>query len=248
MTTPLFERMREDFWAAVRRQEPPRDLEKPILRHLPLIISKIPRMCVVEVNAWLERRGLCFHLTSPNRPLRGCLLAYAGRGMVLLDGSDPEDEQRFSLAHEASHFLQDYLQPRQRAICRLGQDIMGVLDGLRTPTIVERVDSVLEGIPLGLYTHLLDRGPDGLPEMSNIQRSENWANRVALEMLAPEAEVKRVITSSMKLITFQETVKATTLALIQKFGLPPTVAERYGLSLCRVWLGGPSFQEWMGLK
>jgi Zn-dependent peptidase ImmA (M78 family) len=39
-------------------------------------------------------------------------MARAGHGFISLDGSDADDERRFSLAHELAHFLLDYQDPR----------------------------------------------------------------------------------------------------------------------------------------
>ncbi|HZQ09243.1 MAG TPA: ImmA/IrrE family metallo-endopeptidase [Anaerolineae bacterium] len=35
--------------------------------------------------------------------------------MIFLDGSDPANEQRITVAHEIAHFLVDYQMPRARA-------------------------------------------------------------------------------------------------------------------------------------
>jgi hypothetical protein len=248
MTAQRFERMIEGFLLAVRQQSPPRNLENPILFNFPLAVCKIPCMCVAEVNAWLRRRWISFQLSSPERPLRGCVLASAGRGVILINGGDPEDEQRVTLAHEASHFIVDYLSPRHRAIICIGQGIVEVLDGLRPPTSTERTDAVLNGVPIGLFTHLLDRGSDGLPEFSRTLASESRADRLALDLLAPVVEVRRQIARVAPSSRFQDRVDVTIGILKKNFGLPDAVANLYGRSLCRSWFGGPSFREWLGIE
>ncbi|MFN8557423.1 MAG: ImmA/IrrE family metallo-endopeptidase [Dehalococcoidia bacterium] len=40
--------------------------------------------------------------------------------MIIVDSSDAPDEVRFTVAHEAAHFLLDYEQPRARAVAALG--------------------------------------------------------------------------------------------------------------------------------
>src|SRR5262249_56635767 len=121
----------------------PRDLRPPLLRALPLDVLSLPRLSVAGVRAWLERNGAACPCAGADRPLRGCLVAHAGHGLIFLDADDPEDERRFSLAHELGHFLRDYWQPRRLACERLGPRAAEVLDGLRPPTPAARLDGAL---------------------------------------------------------------------------------------------------------
>ncbi len=238
----------ERFWIAVGTPEPfPRRLEPSVLWTLPLAIVKLPRLWVHDAKTWLERRDIPLHLGSQDRPLHGCTIAYAGKGFVLLDGTDPDDESRFSLAHEVAHFLVDYLWPRQRAISRLGSGIVEVLDGLRPPTVEERFHALVRHIPLGVHAHLMTRRPDGVLGCSRIIEAENRADRLALELLAPSAEVRRHLAHFEKLLSFREGVQRTMHILLSDFGLPQTVAEAYGRALYAHWYGGPSIRERLGL-
>jgi hypothetical protein len=117
----------EEFWAEVGELEAfPRLLESAVLWALPLGIFKLPRLWVSDAQSWLAQRGIRFCLETGDRPLHGCLLAYRGRGCVLLNGADSLAESRFSLSHEVAHFLLDYHRPRQRAVKRLGPSILEV--------------------------------------------------------------------------------------------------------------------------
>ena len=118
----------ERFWLLAGKPEPfPRSLETSVLRALPLVIVKLPRLDVERINDYLQDRGLNLQCLAASRRLRGCLLARSGSGIVFLDGTDPADELRFTLAHEVAHFLLDHLQPRQRAVKALGPAIQDVL-------------------------------------------------------------------------------------------------------------------------
>ena len=236
----------DSFWQAAGEHEPfPRHLERPVLWALPLAIVKLPRLWLCDVKAWLAQRDIPFHLDGQNRQLHGCTIAYAGRGFILLDGSDPDDEYRFSLAHEISHFLVDYLLPRQHAIRRLGTGIAAVLDGLRPATVDERVAAILRSMPIGVHAHLMDRRPDGSLGCSRIVEAENRADRLALELLAPATEVRWRIEEDATTLGFQEGVKRTIGLLMHDFGLPQTVADAYGRALYTHWYGGLSIRDWL---
>jgi hypothetical protein len=238
-------RLAEEFWADAGGPAPfPRDLERAVVIVLPLAVARLPRLWVADAADWLARRAIPCPLQAAERPMHGCLVAHGGRGIVLLDGADPDDERRFTLAHEAAHFLLDYLRPRERAVARLGAGIADVVDGHRPPTTAERVDAVLAETPIGAYTHLMERRPDGTLGCGRIAGAEGRADRLALEILAPAAEVRRRLPRTG---SYAGTLAALTGLLIHTFGLPRAVAGGYARFLARTWYGGPSFRELLGL-
>src|SRR5687768_14020422 len=94
----------------------PRNIECAIARSVALIVIKLPRLTLRDVEDWLRKRSISFSFNCRSRAVRGCLVAFGGRGIIFIDESDPEDEQRFTIAHELAHFLVDYLMPRLKAI------------------------------------------------------------------------------------------------------------------------------------
>jgi hypothetical protein len=209
-------------------------------------IIKLPRLGLSEVRSWLLRKGVRLRAGGSDRPLRACLLAKAGRGLVILDGSDPEDERRVSLAHEVSHFLADYRQPRQKAIEVLGEAGREVLDGLRLPTLEERLTGALRGVELGVYTHLMERTAAGDVNRREVLEAEDRADRIALELLAPRQTVlERLETRGIR---WRENtaLRAATGILVGDFGLPPVIAEQYGRSLVLSRRSMRGFREWLG--
>src|SRR5947209_1151881 len=103
------------FWAAAGDPEPyPRSLARLIPRALPASVRPLPHLRVVAVHEWLARRFGTGIAGVADRPLRACLVARNGHGFIFVDETDPDDEQRFSVAHELAHFLREYWQPRER--------------------------------------------------------------------------------------------------------------------------------------
>src|SRR5207244_1995423 len=99
------------FWSEAGEEAPfPRNLCRPIARALPVAVVSLPRLRLGGVRAWLRDNGLADPCRETDRPLRACLAAQAGHGLIFVDGSDRHDEQRFSLAHELGHFLRHYRQ------------------------------------------------------------------------------------------------------------------------------------------
>jgi hypothetical protein len=239
-------RAAERFWSrAGGRPTPPADMERAVLWALPLDVQPITGLTVAHIAAWLSARGLPHPSLGPARRLRGCLLARRGQGVVFVAADDPPAEQRFTLAHEAAHFLLDYQEPRERALARLGEAIRPVLDGERPPTHQERLHALLADVPLGLHTHLMERGPDGAPCLEAAS-AECDADRLALELLAPEREALALVRATQG-EPYTARAARTADALAVRFGLPAAVAEAYARRLLRRLTDGPSVAEWLGL-
>src|SRR5947209_7799628 len=116
MITPFWvQELASAFWAEAGDEAFPRSLRAPMARALPLSIVSLPDLRVRHIDGWLRRQSVLCALEAHDRALRACLVAFRGHGLIFLDGGDPLDEQRFSLAHELAHFLRDYQQPRARA-------------------------------------------------------------------------------------------------------------------------------------
>jgi hypothetical protein len=167
--------------------------------------------------------------------------------LIFLDGSDHDDERRFSLAHEVAHFLCDYLEPREKALRAIGEAGRDVLDGRRPATPEERLTGILRGVKVGTYTHLMDRSTSG--EVNHIQviEAEDRADRLALELLAPRSTVlSRLKTRRVDCgQTYAFDIARETL--MQEFGLPAAVAQGYGRMLVMDRSVARTFRSWLGI-
>jgi hypothetical protein len=218
----------DEFWASAGGREAfPCQLEAAVLWALPVAVIKLPRLWVFDVEAWLAQRGIQFQFRTANRPLHGSLLAYLGRGCILLNGADSDSELRYSLAHETAHFLLDYLRPRQKAVSFLGSAILEVFDGLRVPTIREKVHGILGRVPIGFHIHFMERDTDGVENTDTVIELEDRADLLALEIIAPEEEVRRRVSRAWKNEHHRRQIDIALGLLLEEFGLPSSVAEGY---------------------
>ncbi len=225
MSVPLWvAQLARSFWMAAGRSEAyPRELRRSIARALPVSIVLLARLRLDGVRAWLHDNGIACPCEERDRPLRACLVATRGHGLIFLDGTDPAEEQRFSLAHELAHFLRHYWQPRSRAVQRLGPEIAEVFDGERSPSHQERLHALLGNASLGCHLHLMRREPRSEVRNPTIQRAEAEADQLAFELLAPAGEVLARTRGGSA-----EVRRARAVELLEReFGLPREQAAQY---------------------
>jgi hypothetical protein len=206
----------------------PLQAEVILPRLYPVSCIRLPALTVAALRDWFTRHakvvpsGLAF---CRDRRLRGGIVAWRGSGFLFADRDDSEAEYRFTFAHEASHFLQDHLYPRQDVLDRFGPTITPVLDGLRPATREERVDALLARTTLTMHTHLLDRTGAVSPALHAV---EDRADAFACEMLAPRAALENRFP---KLVADRHSVAKLQEALVEDFGLPVSQALAYAQTL-----------------
>lgn len=204
----------DTFWAAAGGRVQfgtPVDIERAAVRVLPLGVHRVRGLHTGAVSDLLGRVGADPWLDGTPRMLRGCLIADAGKALILVDQADPEDEQRMTMAHEVAHLLLHYLKPREQAVTAFGLEIVAVLDRTRPPTLGERLSSVLRNVPIEPFRHAMDR--DQACYMRSVGAMEDEADDLAVELLAPWRELRAL----------RDTSPGT---LRERFGLPAPVAAR----------------------
>jgi hypothetical protein len=207
----------ERIWREVGYRAPiPRDLIKPMMETFDVAVILIPKLSIDSVNRWLVGHGRQPLRNYTDRSLRACLLARRGVGLIFVDGSMDRDERRYAVAHELAHFFAHYLELRRRAVARFGEQILSVLDGERPPTVAERLSEIVQHAPLGPFDDFLVRDNAGKPSAPVIEM-ENEADLIAMELLAPCAEVARMTRAGDNRVQ----------VLLNEFGLPFWAAEEW---------------------
>lgn len=235
------------FWRQCGEIEPfPRNLERSISMALPLFLVKLPHLRLHGIESWFERRGASFRFNCRSRSVRGCLIAYGGQGLIFVDGADPDDERRFTIAHEVGHFIVDYLLIRQTVLSKFGEKIMEVFDGLRLPSVAERIHALLAGTPLGVYTNLMERDSVSVLTRSEVGDVEDRADRVALALLAPPEIV--IAETDASASSYEQRETTMTGVLSERFGLPESIAIAYARALLESAGRGQSWVETLRLK
>ena len=219
----------------------PRDVREAALWALPLATIDLPRLHLGAITDWLATRGVALPLPAADRRVRACLVTVPHGGLIFLDGADPPDERRFSLAHEVAHFIVERVAPRQRALERLGPTALELLDGDRAPTVGEQLVAAVHGIDLQPHLHLLERIGAGLPAHATISLAERRADELAIELLAPIEVVRAALPPSVRRA-------AARACLHAQFGLPAAVAEAYARQLTPDEVAPTSLAAYLGLE
>lgn len=228
------------FWLSAGASEDfPRTLERPLALALPVALVKLPHLRLKDVEHWLRARSVPFSFNCQSRAMRGCLVAFAGQGVIFVDGADHADEQRVSVAHEIAHFLVDYWVPRKRAVVRFGSQILEAFDGQRALTISERLAGILQGATLGVHTDLMERGPSS--DFERTWRIESRADRLGMALLAPPDDVLSRLGSSAP--DYRTRLAALCSILDSSYGLPAYVSCSYAAELLHSAGKGPSWTE-----
>ncbi|MDQ3801944.1 MAG: ImmA/IrrE family metallo-endopeptidase [Acidobacteriota bacterium] len=218
------------FWERCGAPESfPRALEDAVQFAFPVSVIKLPKLQLAQIETWFARRYTKYQFGCASRRIRGCLIAYGGKGFIFIDEADAPDEQRFTLSHEIGHFLIDYWIPRHKAISKFGLNITAVLDGHRKPSIEQRLHAILGSIRLGVYSELMTRTDSVESLQTEIWDAESRADRIAIALLAPPENVfEKADVSQAK---YDDRIQNITRTLTEEFGLPASVAPLYGNEL-----------------
>jgi Zn-dependent peptidase ImmA (M78 family) len=245
---PQIERIAREFWSKanpVHRQT--LDISSAVDEVLPVRVIYIQRLSFAEIKYWLENRGVKTEFEANNRPLHGVIMIQEGFGFIFVDANDGSIQQRFTIAHEVSHFLLDYQIPRENAMLAIGTEIEDVLNGKAEATRFQQVKALIKGISIQPYTHLTEKSADGSFLNWMNYTSENEADYLALELLAPRSVViKDTMTTARRLNYSQFTRKCEEL-LMKHYQIPPEVAHQYAVELAYSITNGPSFLDKLGL-
>jgi hypothetical protein len=231
----------EQFWDNEFPAAYPCDISAAIFCNLAVSLEFIPDLTVAKVAEWTRRRNIPTGAALSDRRLYGCLVAVQGIGFILVDERASPEEQRFTAAHEAGHYLFDYFYPRRQALAKLGQGVMATLDGLRPATLAERQAALLAGLKLDTFFSLMERSGEGAASFET-HCAETRADDFALELLAPAAEImsKLEFAWSGPRSSFAQRLATVKARLVEEFGLPGSIAGRYATNLLEAAGLGPT--------
>ncbi|OJY92693.1 MAG: hypothetical protein BGP13_19220 [Sphingobacteriales bacterium 40-81] len=245
--SPIIIQTAKDFWKnAGGNNTFPCDITGAVNLVLPIDIVSLSELSVNKIQSWLNERKVFFDLEIDNRLLHGFILIARGAGFIFINGTDTEEERRYTIAHEASHFLLDYQLPRANAVKKLGDGILEVMDGYREPTIEERIDGTLTSISIKSYTHLLEKIGDGTFDNTEILNAENGADELALELLAPHSIVIKDTNPNRNKISFYDFKNQCYQILRNKYMIPASISEAYSSKLAYIATGAPSLLSKLG--
>lgn len=214
----------QDLWTAV-----PAKYREPMLLELitplaaPVAVITLPALTIDRARAWLARHSINVPDPAPDRSLSGLTYSWRGLSFVFIDGGLDTAERRLTLAHELGHVVLDYLSERAR-ILRRAPGLLGVVDGHRPLTAADRVGAVLDGVPVGVQTHMLARDAAGGGSQL-VEESEQRASLFALELLAPEARVRSLVESRLREDKEWGSIEEVTELIFTTFELPPQAAR-----------------------
>lgn len=182
---------------------------------MPAATLALPGLTTTMASALLARLGAARDENPASRRLHGCVLAQGGRALILVDADASEEERLMTLAHEASHLVLHYFEPRRAAVEALGPGIIAVLDGDRQPSTAEALSAVLGGVTLTRFRHSLEHVPS---RTGKTERLEDEADHLAIELIAPQAVLRSMRDRSPG-------------ALRARFGFPSSIAANLSASL-----------------
>ena len=180
------------------------------------------------------------------RRIHGCLIVGRSGAAILVERNDNEKEKRFTIAHEAAHFIVEVRRLQERAACKLGHAFTDVLHGLREATPNERIDAWLHNVRADAFVHFMDRTPSGEYGCVRTRDTECLADDLAIEILAPRLALMESL-SSFGPMGFSESLITAQCIAERRFGLPAEIAERYANSVVGQLRGGPSTAERFGI-
>jgi len=245
---PLIIKTAKEFWETAGGINAfPCDISGAVNLVLPIDIVCLSELSLKKIENWLNKRKIYLDIEFDDRLLHGFILISRGSGFIFVNGTDSEEERKYTIAHEASHFLLDYKLPRDIAVKKLGRTILEVIDGYREPTIEEKVDGMLYSAMIKPYTHLLEKVGDGTFKNLNILNSENDADALALELLAPSSSVIKDTNPNKNKISYYDFKNQCYYILRSKYLIPDTIAEIYSSKLSYVATGAPSIISKLGL-
>ena len=235
------------FWKrAGGRSAPPVDIGYAATCALAIGIRPINGLTTSTAMGHLENIGFPCADGVDERELHGCIAVGPRGAMILVEMRDDEAQRRFTIAHEVAHYILEVHRHHRRAAQKMGLYYVDILYGSREAAPSERIDAWLNNVRSSAITHFMDRDPNGRYGCGTTLEAECVADRLAIEILAPRAEMVRDALDYGKL-PFRDLSDAVRQIAEQRFGLPGAVAAPHANRIAWSLTRGPSTAERFGL-
>ena len=247
---PRTREVADQFWKSIPHlQTFPADIERAVAcSSLPIHIDIIPGLSISYIETWIQEHNFPARLNKDQSELHGFLLAQRGHGIIFVNGMDPLDERRFTIAHELAHFMMDYQLPRAKYLKLFGDNILNVLNGDRMPTVEERLQFIFTDIPSPFLTHTLDQREITSYERTAVWKTEWRTDALAIEILAPFRTVVSRLRKRKIEKKFEPVFRQAASMLVTDFGLPVGIATAYAKHISKSITGGMTLAEEWGIK
>lgn len=234
------------FWKrAGGRSGLPADIAYAAMCALEVYVEEVEDLTTVTAASRMQGAGIRVPDGVSGRRVHGCLVVGRRGAAILVEKNDDAAQKRFTIAHECAHFIFEVKTNQERATCRLGHDFSGVLHGLREAASIERINAQLHNVRSDALVHFMDRTAAGGYGCGRIHEAECLADDLAVEILAPRAELIESL-YSFGPMGFSESLRAARRIAERRFGLPEMIAEWYANRVVWQLKGGPSTAERFG--
>ena len=224
----------------------PADISYAAMCALEVYVEEVSDLTTVAAASRIEGVDIVIPDGVGERRIHGCLAVGRRGAAILVEKNDDDAQKRFTIAHECAHFILEVRTNQERAAIRLGNDFSSILHGLREATSIERIDARLHGVSSDPLVHFMDRTATGGYGCWRIHEAECLADDLAVEILAPRAELIARL-SSLGPMGFSESLSAARRIAERRFGLTETTAEWYCNRVVWQLMKGPSTAERFGL-
>ena len=231
------------FWKrAGGRPGLPADIGYAAMCAIEVYIEEVSDLTTVTAASCIEGVGIRIPDVVSERRIHGCLVVGRRGAAILVEKNDDAAQKRFTIAHECAHFILEVRMNQGRAENRLGPGFASILHGHREATPNERIAARLHGVSSDPLVHFMDRTATGDYGRWRIHEAECLADDLAVEILAPRAELIASL-SSLGPMGFSESLSAARRIAERRFGLTETTAEWYCNRVVWQLMKGPSTAE-----
>ena len=238
--TAQIERIAREFWATTHAEfRYNYDIVKVVESSLNVQLIRMPQLSPKNITSWLSDHDMNIPLENNERNLHGALIIQNGAVLMFIDTTENDTRQRYTLAHQVSHFLLDYQMPKERTIMTLGKEIAGVLKGNAEASVEQLVQSAFNGMTDKVYTLFIEKD-EAIP-------SENPADSLALELLAPRYQIIHETAAKSILLSYAPFKRKCRELLIGKYRIPSEIAHKYASDLAGSVMNKSSFLSRLGI-